>query len=296
MSSMSRRWPSAHTIPLEGGRRARAPGRGRRGTRSRRPSRRRRPGHDRSRRPAPCWPGVPCAPRPRGVAWDASERYGSWVACATGELVQLPAGEGAGHALAACRAGHARRDRRRTGRSSVIVVPLGATSSGSASDGFDHATRLASTPVNSGSRRRWRGARSPAPSGSIVTVHQAGVDRLDLDPARRADTAAAAAPAGFAGGFFDDASVGACSPDDGDDRRGELFVGSGGLRSSPVPSVGSSIVMSVAHGRQRARGIVLPAHGERRPAGRRRDLGRRHHHRGCHAGQRLHAGPRATSS
>jgi cytochrome c553 len=185
----------------------------------------------------------PVCPAPRGVAWDATSDS-LWVACATGELVQLPAGGGmATHSL------HVERDLRdvivqngalsiTTFRSSMI---LRVTRDGSVTR-MDAVTRIGVTETAS-PQVAWRAV--PMPSGSILLTHQV----------ESVQSVSTVTPGGYGGGgaggpgafAFEDAGLPPLdialgqSPD-----ASELFEGEGGapITSVPFPPMGSSIVTS----------------------------------------------------
>jgi hypothetical protein len=172
-------------------------------------------------------------PAPRGVAWDgASDTV--WVACATGELVQLPAGEGL-----ATRSLHVERDLR------DVIIQNGALSVTS----FRSANILRVTSDGAITRRdsldtgqsgvapqvAWRAIASP--SGSIVTVHQL----------ESTDSVSTVTPGGYGGGGGGGGPLPPLSggpiglfPD-----AGEIFEGDAALGVSPLaPFFSSSIVRS----------------------------------------------------
>jgi hypothetical protein len=189
-------------------------------------------------------------PAPRGVAWDAASDS-LYVACATGELVQLPAAGGP-----ATRSLHVERDLR------DVIVQNGAVSVTS----FRSATVLRLASDGSVTRRDPLGATNtnataPQPQvawralalsqGAIVAVHQtASVQSIST-----------VTPGGYGGGggpggllpgpFSDDASVlpplNASLGEAAD--AGELFEGDGGPVTPIAPvfpfGTGSSIVTSM---------------------------------------------------
>ncbi len=185
-------------------------------------------------------------PAPRGVAWDAVSDS-LYVACATGELVQLPAGGGP-----ATRSLHVERDLR------DVIVQNGAVSVTS----FRSATVLRLAFDGSVTRRdalgftdpgtpapqvAWRAL--PMPQGQIVAVHQ-------LESTQSISTQT---PGGYGGGGGGLLPPGNFLAGDGSilpqlnagfgqsADAGELFEGDGGDPVSPVfpsPFGGSSIVTS----------------------------------------------------
>ena len=187
-------------------------------------------------------------PAPRGVAWDpASDSV--WVACATGELVQLPSAGGA-----ATRSLHVERDLR-----DVIIQDgtISVTSFRSAqvlrvsSSGV--VTRRDSLALPGGDMTFtphvvWRAVG--APLGSILTVHQEESTQSIATQIPGGYGGAGGGTSSFGGGLFlDDAGplpplvVAATGAAD----AGELFEGDAGAGALlPLPSSGaSSIVNSV---------------------------------------------------
>jgi hypothetical protein len=186
-------------------------------------------------------------PAPRGVAWDAASDS-LYVACATGELVQLPAAGGP-----ATRTLHVERDLR------DVIVQNGAVTVTS----FRSATVLRLAFDGSVTRRDVLGSTDPTgpvpvphvawrtlamPQGQIVAVHQ-------LESTQSISTVT---PGGYGGGgggpsfgafVVEDASLPPLlnatvgqSPD-----ASEVFIGDDGGSVSPVlplPFSGSSIVTS----------------------------------------------------
>jgi mono/diheme cytochrome c family protein len=180
-------------------------------------------------------------PAPRGVAWDASSDS-LWVACATGELVQLPAGGGS-----PTRSLHVERDLR-----DVIVQngALSVTSFRSATLlrlGADGSVARRDTISSDGSSPQvaWRAQALPA--GAIVMAHQMeSIQSISTTiPGGYGGTGAGFAP----GNFFDDASVlpplnaGFAQSAD----ASELFEGDGAAVSplAEPPFLPTSIVTSV---------------------------------------------------
>lgn len=181
----------------------------------------------------------PVCPAPRGVAWDATSDS-LWVACATGELVQLPAGGGT-----ATRSLHVERDLR------DVIIQNGAL----AITTFRSSTILRVTRDGSVTRTDRIGATESAspqvawravamPSGSILLTHQV----------ESTQSVSTVMPGGYGGGgiggpggfAFEDAGLPPLniaigeSPD-----ASELFEGEGGFPISSVsPPPSSSIVTS----------------------------------------------------
>jgi len=193
-------------------------------------------------------------PAPRGVAWDATSDS-VWVACATGELVQLPAGGGsAGRSL------HVERDLR------DVIVQNGALSVTSfrsanilrvASDGS--ITRRDSPDTGQSGvapQVAWRAIASP--SGSIFMVHQL----------ESTDSVSTQTPGGYGGGggpvplppngggplgLFPDAG----EIFEGDAALGVSFIGQF-FSSSIVRSAVTEVTAQGGIGFQRTIGGVLP--------------------------------------
>ena len=180
-------------------------------------------------------------PAPRGVAWDAVGD-GLWVACATGELVQLPSmGE-------ATRSLHVTRDMRdvlvqngalliSTFRSAQLlqVSPVDGTIMG-------QAHPMGSPATNFSPQVAWRTVAGPP--GQVLTIHQAeSTDSISTEVP--GGYGGGGGPVGFAfGAFQDDAGLPPLGAIDDNGDSGVVFVGSG-IPLAPVttPS-GSSIVMS----------------------------------------------------
>ena len=179
-------------------------------------------------------------PAPRGVAWNASSDN-ILVACATGELVTLPAAGGA-----ATSSVHVERDLR------DVVVYNGAVSVSSFRSA--EVLRLDTAGAVTVSRRdalvspdpgfiphvAWRTVQ--APSGSVIAVHQA----------ESTASVSTTVQGGYGGGgFAGGGSVGPLEPDDGGlalaEDSGFLFVGEAGpsFPLLPPPFEASSAVMSV---------------------------------------------------
>jgi hypothetical protein len=178
-------------------------------------------------------------PAPRGVAWDAASD-GLWVACATGELVQLPSmGE-------VTRSLHVARDMRdvivqngaltvSTFRSAQLlnVSPVDGTITG--------PTHPVGTPAaNFTPHVAWRMIAEPG--GRILTIHQAeSTDSVSTQ--EPGGYGGGGGPVGFGFGDFEDAGLPALNAI-GETDAGVLFVG-GGVGLAPVANTGaSSIVMS----------------------------------------------------
>jgi cytochrome c553 len=183
----------------------------------------------------------PVCPAPRGVAWDATSDS-LWVACATGELVQLPSGGGS-----ATRSLHVVRDMR------DVIVQDGAltiTTFRSATilrvrqDGFVTRTDRVGEAFDPASPQvAWRAVLTP--SGSVLLSHQ-------LESTQSVSTMT---PGGYGGGGGGPlpppipAGGGAIPPLnaalDPTDDAGVLFEGEGGAVIVPVfPQPSSSIVTS----------------------------------------------------
>lgn len=185
-------------------------------------------------------------PAPRGVAWDAASDS-LYVACATGELVQLPAAGGP-----ATRSLHVERDLR------DVIVQNGAVTVTS----FRSATVLRLAPDGSVTRRDPLGATDTSvpqvawralalPQGTIVAAHQT----------ESLQSISTVTPGGYGGGgvsggflppapFLDDASVPPLNASFGEAAdASELFEGDGGPVSPLAPvlpfGAGSSIVTSM---------------------------------------------------
>jgi hypothetical protein len=192
-------------------------------------------------------------PAPRGVAWDATSDS-VWVACATGELVQLPAGGGS-----ATRSLHVERDLR------DVIIQNGALSVTSfrsanilrlASDGS--ITRR-DTPKTGQSgvlpQVAWRTIASP--SGSLVMVHQL----------ESTDSVSTGTPGGYGGGGGPPLPPPSGGPPGFSDDASEIFVGDAALEVSPLASFFSSSIVTSALTEVTAEGVIGTSIGQRRISG-----------------------------
>jgi cytochrome c553 len=179
-------------------------------------------------------------PAPRGVAWDATSD-GLWVACATGELVQLPS---MGEATRSIKVARDMRD---------VLVQNGTLMIST----FRSAQLLQVSPVDGKIMGQPHPVGSPAPnfqphvawrtvaapSGRILTIHQAeSTDSISTQVP--GGYGGGGGPVGFAFGFDDDAGLPPLGAIDDTGDAGVIFVGSG-IPLVPVTTpAGSSIVMS----------------------------------------------------
>ncbi len=177
-------------------------------------------------------------PAPRGVAWDVTND-GLWVACATGELVQLPAMGDPTRSL------HVTRDMRdvivRDGALWVTTFRSAQLLPVSQDGKIGSAIAMGVPDTSFAPHVAWRTIAGLP--GETLTIHQAESTN-SISTEQPGGYGGGIGPVGFSGGFFDDASLPPLAIADTADA-GELFVGSG----SPLPPVpppgGSSIVRSV---------------------------------------------------